>query len=241
MALPSDPPLDIEAIPWSSLRDRFLTEWEEGQHLSVFGPTGSGKSVVSFDLVEGRADRRRANVVVFASKKRDPTLARLIGAGWPRVREWGEADYEKREHHRLILWPDYGRTSEPMKNRPVFLHALDEIMDEGGWTVVLDEGRYFVEQLKLRTQLDEYWHAARSSGITVVSLSQGITWIPTGMRTEQQWTIFFHIPNPEIALDAGNIAGDRHRFGPIISELGEFEFLIVRTRTGAAYVSKVGT
>lgn len=227
----------VERVKWSILGPAFLTRWESGQHVAIVGPTGSGKSFVAFDLLEARADRRDAHVIAFGTKRRDKTLEEL---GWPRIKSW-PPDYEHRELRRVVLWPDYLSSSKAIENRPIYVHALDEILEEGGWTVYLDEAAYFVETLKMRAQLDEYWNTARSAGITVVSSSQGVSWVPRAALTEQQWLFIFHLTDEDVRTRAAEIAGDRARFRPIIANLREQEFLLVRTRTGEAYVSKVGT
>lgn len=214
-----------------------MQRWEAGQHLAIVGPTGSGKSYVALDLLERRAEQRDAHVVVFASKQRDKTLTDL---GWPIIREW-PPDYEHREFRRVILWPPYGTASRAQSRRGVYTDALDAILTEGHWTLYLDEAGYFVEQLKLRPILDEYWNQGRSSGITVVASSQGVTWVPKPMLSQQQWMILFGIPDEETRADAARIAGNRHRFTPMIGALREHEFLLIRTRTGQAFISKVGT
>lgn len=232
--------VDLAGIPrkkWSALRPSFLAKWEAGQHVAVVGPTGSGKSVVALDLLEERAKRRDAHVIAFGTKLRDPTLSKL---GWPIIKEW-PPDYEHRELRRVVLWPDYRSASTAKENRAIYVKALDEILREGGWTVYLDEAAYFVETLGMRSILDEYWNTARSSGITVVSSSQGVSWVPRAALTEQQWLFLFKLTDEDVRDRAAQIAGDRKRFAPVIAELKPFEFLLVRTRTGEAYISKVGT
>jgi len=231
---------DLEPTPrvrWSSLRPHFLNEWEAGQHVAIIGPTRSGKSHLALELVNARAERRNAHVVVFASKQRDLTLTRMR---WPIIQAW-PPDYEHREFHRVILWPPYAPPSRAITRRPVFVEALDEIMSEGGWTVYLDEAIYFVEQLRLRSNLDEYWNQAASGDLTVVAASQGISWVPKPMLSQQQWLFTFRITDEEVCRDVARVAGDRIRFAPIIKGLDRYEFLLVRTRTGEAYISKVGT
>lgn len=237
----------VPRVKWSVLGPEFLTRWQQGQHVAIVGPTGSGKSFLAFDLLEARAARRDAHCVAFGTKKRDQTLEGLIdppaAAGavpWSRIKAW-PPDYEHRELRRVVLWPDYLASSRARENKAVYQHALDEILEEGGWTIYLDEAAYFVETLGMRAQLDEYWNTARSAGITVVSSSQGVSWVPRAALTEQQWLFIFHLTDEDVRRRAAEIAGDRDRFRPVLRELREREFLVVRTRTGEAYVSKVGT
>lgn len=227
----------IRRVRWSALRPTFMAQWEPGQHVAVIGPTGSGKSYLALDLLEYRAERRGAHVIALGTKKRDETLQSL---GWPRIKSW-PPDYEHREARRIVLWPDYKSSSTARENRPVYVHALDEILEEGHWTVYLDEAAYFVETLGMRAQLDEYWNTARSAGITVVSSSQGVSWVPRAALTEQQWMFIFRLTDEDVRDRAAQIAGDKRRFAPVISRLRDREFLLVRTRTGEAWISRVGT
>jgi energy-coupling factor transporter ATP-binding protein EcfA2 len=227
----------IRRVRWSRLRPDFLEHWPQGEHVAIIGPTGVGKSTLALDLLEARAAERDAHVVVLATKRRDPTLAKL---GWPTIGRW-PPDYEHRVGKKVILWPPYGKASTARANRAVYEEALDEILEEGGWTVYLDEAIYFTETLGLRHMLDEYWNTARSSRVTVVASSQGTTWIPRAMITQQSWVFVFRPRNEEVMRDAATVAGGRDRFLPAIDALRAHEFVLAQTVSGEAYVSRVGT
>lgn len=227
----------IPRIRWSRLRWYFIDAWQPGEHLSVIGPTGSGKSYLSVDVLQARASRRGAHVLALATKRRDETLTEL---GWPIIETWPPT-WDQREGRRIILWPPYGSASDPGPRRRVFTDALEAVLQEGGWTVYLDEAVYFTETLRMRPILDEYWNTARSAGITVVASAQGVSWVPRASLTQQQWLAAFRFSNEDTVNDVARVAGSRARFAPVIAGLREHEFLLVRTRTGESYISKVGT
>lgn len=228
----------IPRVKWSRLRWWFIDAWDPGEHLSVIGPTGSGKSFVALDVLKARASRRDAHVLALATKRRDETMTDL---GWPIITQWPPT-WDQRQGRRIILWPPYGKASTDVaRKREIFTEALDEVLEEGGWTVYVDEAIYLTETLKMRPILDEYWNTARSAGITVVAASQGVSWVPRAALTQQQWLIAFRFSDEETLSDVARVAGSRQRYRDVIGSLREYEFLLVHTRSGLAYISKVGT
>lgn len=236
---PTNQPGEVEAVRWSLLAPSFLSEWEPGEHVAIFGRTGTGKTTVATDILNGAADRKGARVVALGTKLRDPTLTKL---GWPIIREWPPS-YEQREARKLIYWPPYPGAADPKAkaaNARKFAQVLNELLHEGDWVVYLDEAIYFTETLGLRHVLDEYWNTARSAGVTLVAASQGVTWIPRAVRTQPSWLLMFQIRDVETRRDAAAVAGDQSLYEPM-TRLRNHEFLIVSAESGDAYVSKVGT
>lgn len=224
-------------MEWADIKPEFMATWAQGEHLCVFGPTGVGKSTVTTELIEDRVEERDAFGAIFANKKRDRTLARLVSNGWRRIPAWPPS-YEDRTTHRILIWPQYPGVNNPKAIAPKFIHALDGIMNEGNWTVLINEARYWAENLGLRPQLDELFTGARSNGITVIAEAQGPSWIPTAMREELSWGIFFRPQHRERAKDVADITGDRdlwHEF----AALRPHEFVLMRLRTDEAYITKL--
>jgi energy-coupling factor transporter ATP-binding protein EcfA2 len=225
-----------ERVPWSELRTAMLAKFEQGEHIALVGPTGSGKTTLMVDLLDG-FHQAGGSLCMLANKPRDPLLTKLMKDGWPRIKKW-PPDYGDRQKRRVILWPAYGRASQARRNRGTFEYALDMMINEGGWFVALDELRYFTEQLGLRHLLDEIWNGARSSNITLIAGAQGTTWTPKGHRDQRSWAFLFKPNDLEERKEYASVAGDRDA----AAELGllrRHEFLLVRGER--RYISKVGT
>ena len=232
---------DVERIKWKVLEPAFMAQWEQGQHMAIIGPTGQGKTTLAIELLDDRVEQRGGSVVILASKQKDEGLQKLLRNGWQLVREWPPT-YEQRIARKILFWPKYTKASRSAQdNKQKYLDALDGILEEQNWTVYLDEVIYFVEQLKLRPVLDEYWNTGRSSGITLIAASQGATWIPRAMVTQQSWLISFHMKDYEVQKRLAEIAGDRQTYVPVLRDLRKHEFLIVDTLDGEAYISRLGT
>jgi ABC-type oligopeptide transport system ATPase subunit len=235
------PEHDVKRIKWRVLEPAFMSQWAQGEHFAIIGPTGQGKTTLAISLLNDRVVQLGGSVVIMATKQKDEGLQKLLAEGWQLVREWPPT-YEQRISRRIIFWPKYTKASSSASdNRDAFLKAFDGILEEQNWTVYLDEVIYFIEQLKLRTTLDEFWNTGRSSGLTLVASSQGVTWIPRAMITQQSWLISFHVKDVEVQKRISQIAGERNAFIPVIQDLRRHEFLIVDTLRGDAYISRLGT
>lgn len=225
----------LQVIPWPDLRPWFLDNHVQGEHVAIIGPSGQGKTTISIDLLDGFADDPHGFCVLMANKRRDRLFR---GLNWPIVPSWNAIRYEHRVQRRVIVWPPYGKASTARRNKPVFQRTLDEVLEEGGWYLYIDEVPYYIEQLGMRSLLDEYWNSARSSDVTVIGSSQGPSWIPRSMTTNQSWVIAFRPSDQDIRRRVAEIAGDRHTWEPVIKHLGFHEFFMIHTVSGEAFVSK---
>lgn len=173
--------------PWGALRPELVERWKPGEHVSIFGPTGRGKTTVALALVE-----QRDPVVVVVTKRRDSLIGKLEGRGWHAV---GSADELRRrrrgsfvsryfqapdEPRRLVLWtsPPGSIRARRREQEEEVRRALDYLYASGRWTVVLDEALYVAKNLRLAEELEVIWHEGRSSGLSLVACSQRPSWLP---------------------------------------------------------------
>lgn len=213
-------------VPWDRLRRAM--RWQQGEHVSLIGPTGTGKTTAMLGLLD-----MRRYVVVIGTKPQDRTLSSLIKQdGYKRVYEWPPPV----TRNRVVLWPRISRASDISAAAEVIRHALDEAFAEGGWTVASDEVWYLAHKLKLGDLLETYWSQGRSIGLTHVATTQRPAWVPRLMYSSATH-LFFWRDNDATNLDAmKNItSGARLNSGDIrkiVSMLEQHEALYVNTRTG---------
>ena len=228
-------------VPWEEVWPEIIEEWEPGWHALICGRSGFGKTHAALQLLDGRASEpeeggRAASVCILENKARDKILR---GLGWPIIDRWPPT-FSQREQRRIILWPKYLKASENAAHmKPVFMEALDEMMNEGGWTVYIDETAYFVENLGLRSTLDEFWNGGRSSEITLIAGSQRPVWVNRSMVSQAQWAFVFFIGDEDDRQRLGQILGSRRRFPPVIARLKRHECLAIRTDTGRGVITKL--
>jgi len=234
-------------VPWEGiggLRAAILETHEQGEHVSVFGPTGLGKTTVSLDLLEGFHDLG-GHCVILANKPRDRALSELLRAHptqWSRIKEW-PPDYGDRIKRGLVLWPDYPGTNDAARKKVagVLRRAIDAIMREGAWYVFLDEANYLVEQLGLKRYLDELWQQSRSSDVSVIAGAQRPVWTSKGMTTQQKWVLAFRSDSDDDADAVGRSLGGRARWGPVLEDLPYRRFICAYLPRRLYYVSTVRT
>lgn len=155
-------------LPWADFLDHAF-DWEQGEHITCIGTTGSGKTTLMRQLLP-----RRRYVVVFGVKKRDETMDKYLKDGYLRIKHWGHNEIA--DH--LILWPDIRGANHTDKQRDVFTEAMDSIYRQGGWCVVSDETSYLSETLGMDKWIKFLLQQARSGGVSFVNMTQRPAFIP---------------------------------------------------------------
>jgi energy-coupling factor transporter ATP-binding protein EcfA2 len=123
--------------------------WEPGQHLSLIGQTGTGKSTLAASLLESRKYK-----VVLKSKPDKVTYPtdRTIRTA---------AGMDNTRYDSFLLVPKY----EDQQRQ--FSIALERVWRQGGWTIYGDELFYLSERLRLTKPIERLLTQGRSKGISV--------------------------------------------------------------------------
>lgn len=218
-------------LAWADFARSFT--WEQGEHVSLVGPTGCGKSTLGLSLLS-----HRRYVAVFASKPRDPVLERLVRSKeYRRLRDWSPRPGEE----RVILWPRVTDPSDLANQRRVFSDAFGQAFTAGGWCIYVDEARYLCDFLKLTPYLQLIWQQGRSLGLSLVTTTQR----PSGMPLElynQATHLFLWRETDRVNLTRlGGLGGevDSTLIKREVTTLSPHEFLYLNTRTGRMARSRV--
>ena len=155
---------DVESIPflsWSEFCARF--RWAQGEHVTLIGRTGCGKSTLSQRLAQSRK-----YVVVIATKPKDPILAEYKKLGYHITRTWPAPDI----YNRVVLWPPAERLDSPKAMQSVISKAMGDLFDRGSFTVLFDETQFTTEILKLDQMYRVFMQQGRTLGLSIVSSGQ---------------------------------------------------------------------
>lgn len=217
-------------------------KWEQGEHISLIGATGCGKTTLAEVLLP-----LPPYVVVFACKPKDKTMDKLVKGGYSKITEWPPKAYEK----RVVLWPPISKRWQVVQQRYAFHNAIDAIYESGGWCVYADEVGYMTAELNMQRAFNMLWQQGRSIGITLVASMQRPRHVSLNAYT-QATHIFFWRQNDE--QDLKRIAGIgwvnskviqrvvSNLNGPINAGWSRHdccEFLYVNTRSGKLIKSRV--
>jgi len=241
--------VEPDILQWEDFQVMFFQAHKQGEHISLVGATGSGKSVCGIELckIVGKRrakDGRPARVTVLADKPRDDTIMRLHKKdGWPIIKKWPPSYGQ--EH--VIVWPKTGNPSDMyLHHRAVFLPLLETIYREGGQTVYIDEAAYFEETppagLGMRGTISQFWQAARSNRVSMIAGTQRPTRVSRLMWSEPSWLFVFKVEDDEDLKRVAQLSGVKMSVWRVVPNLGGHEFLCVRRqRDGrhALYVSRV--
>lgn len=222
-------------IPWKTLLHRL--DWQDGEHITVIGPTGCGKTTLVLDLAA-----HRDFVVIFAVKARDTTLSTFIRKHKFAVKnDWSKVDeYDD----RIVLWPSFVNSRSYITQANVFREAIDGkgkmkgIFRQGGWTVIIDEVGYFINRLNLQDEIETLWEQGRSMGISFVAAAQRPYYISQDALNQATHFILFRLTDThEISRIARATGSNAEIVKNTLPVLGRHDFLYVNVRTDLVAVS----
>lgn len=221
------------------MRRRIAATWQQGEHISIIGPTGCGKTTL-----ESRMLDVRDSVVVFVTKIYDDTIFNDF-PGYERIEHWPPP---RNWMNKVLLWPSpTGKRGTKLsiremyiKQRQIFKEALDSIFRERNWCVVFDEQHYVCKQLGLEVENAMILQQGRSSGLSVVNGTQRPAWVPLVTYSSATHAMIYRTTHRDDLKRMAELGGVnmREMQGNLLT-LGRHEFIYVNTRQGDIMRSQV--
>jgi hypothetical protein len=182
-----------------------------GEHVTVIGDTGTGKSYLIAKLV-----RLRQFVVVFKTKP-DPDDSSKW-RGFQRSR-YADAMANIR-YQRILLQPEYRH--QPREG----WRAMESAWQHGGWTFVIDELLY-AERLGLREQIERLLTQGRSKFISTVVGMQRPAWTTRFAISQSTHLFTFRLEGRDIKTVSD---ATTPRIVPVIESLNGHDFAYFNRR-----------
>lgn len=217
---------------WGRPRGKVMPE-----HVSVYGPTGSGKSHFEKTILKMRAAARKSTIIIVATKPDDGTLTSM---GWPVVDEW-PAGYDKQQ---VIFWAkSKGLGSAGLAHqRRKIMGLLNQLWRaESNVVLSFDELAYIEQDLGLRVPVTRYYREGRALGITLVATTQRPAGVTRYMHSEAGWMVAFAPEDEDDRDRVAQILGHKAFYREVLQQLDRerHEFLMIHKLTREAYITSL--
>lgn len=220
------------------------TAFQQGDHMAIIGPTGTGKTHIALEAAE-----LRTYVLVVACKPRDPLITDATARGYHLLPgNKLEVPYADGKPHfkRVVYWPrmpEEQRRKIPQHQRikaeralhkPLVGGALGYVRDNGHWALVLDEGTYICRDLRLQEDVDSALQQFRTLNASIIILGQRPAWMGRYVLSQPTHLFLFNTRNRDDRKALGDISGvDPKEVEAILRTLDRdsHEVLYIDTRT----------
>jgi hypothetical protein len=223
--------IDVGELEWDTFRKRF--DWRQGEHVSLIGPTGTGKTTLAVQLLD-----RRRYVAAIGTKPTDSTLDYLKGS--QGYREVTELPSEGKPP-RVIVWPRTRTVDRAAKKRQAeqIRRTLDQAFGAGSWCIFVDELAYVARTLNLRDELTDIWQQGRAVGLSLIGCTQRPRWVPLDAYSGASHLFLWRTNDrQDIARLAGLNGADSAAVQAIVPQLPRYDVLYVDTRTGELAITR---
>lgn len=227
----------IPVLPWAVLSRRI--NWKQGEHVSIIGRTGGGKSTLALELI-----KRRTYVIVLATKPsgRDSTLMKLRRAPhrFKLVETW-PPQLPAKFMPRVLFWPKYTKPVDTATQAVEVRQAIEGAFTEGSWAILADETPWLCRRLHLENVLRDVWQQGRALDVSLVAITQRPSHVPLEMYSQATHVFIFRLNGAEDLRRLGDLPTgvDAGVVRSVVRRLARNQFLYLNTATDEMAISRL--
>lgn len=223
----------LERITFADALERMA--WVPGEHTTLIGPTGVGKTELGIALVS-----RRVWVLFLNTKRIDATQKRLKELGYRTIRTGAELNPEVAQ--KYILSPVWDKKVSPdtldKRHAEQFSMALSRAFWQTGWTVFIDELEYINRDLRIEAPVNKLLRQGRSQNNSMILGTQRPRYVT--LHAYEQATHLFLWKQSDLgnATRAAELAGiNRSLVMEVMPTLEKHDVLYVNTANGLTFIT----